>query len=494
MLAFVLLAACGVDVASAPEPVGTTVQALRPGNYVGASLPSKALALTFDDGPGARTAELSTYLRGKGIRAAFFVNGGRLAPTSLPNPSGLGPVPTPTQGLAQLSADGHLIANHTTTHRDLVTQVRAHHPAQLPQELAETDQIIAPFIPSGRLLFRPPFGSWSPSVAQDLAATPMKKYLGPVNWDIGGISTEYPARAADWACFRGELRTSAGALAHGTGYATSKQCADAYLAEIRTIGRGIVLMHDPYGWSGGDTVDMVMYMVPVLQAEGFSFVRADEVPAINAELPPIACDASCTACFGTPSDQCTACAPGRLLKDTSCVPCTQCVAGQYAAAACAGSNDTWCVACDKSCATCKGKGPTACTGCPPGAFLKGGRCTPCRTCGEGESVRAACTQSHDTVCDVCPESDAAATCITCGDCDDEDPCTDDACSEAGCVHVAIAACGAAPAVAPQPTEAAVTSVGAGCAVTFGSKAPWPWAPLLMFGVAGALRRRRARMA
>lgn len=41
----------------------------------GSGLPAKTIALTFDDGPGARTVELSHYLKDQGVRAGFFVMG-----------------------------------------------------------------------------------------------------------------------------------------------------------------------------------------------------------------------------------------------------------------------------------------------------------------------------------------------------------------------------------------------------------------------------------
>jgi len=68
-------------------------------------------------------------------------------------------------------------------------------------------------------------------------------------------------------------------------------------------------MHDPY-FNDQDpqmqgTVDMVMYIVPILKAEGFSFVRVDKVPDIAAQLPPLepqAVDAGATPVDpGTPS-------------------------------------------------------------------------------------------------------------------------------------------------------------------------------------------------
>ncbi|HXS63472.1 MAG TPA: polysaccharide deacetylase family protein, partial [Streptosporangiaceae bacterium] len=38
-------------------------------------LPPRCVALTFDDGPGPRSAELARLLRGEGVPATFFVLG-----------------------------------------------------------------------------------------------------------------------------------------------------------------------------------------------------------------------------------------------------------------------------------------------------------------------------------------------------------------------------------------------------------------------------------
>ena len=51
------------------------------------------------------------------------------------------------------------------------------------------------------------------------------------------------------------------------------------------------MMHDPYynelDPEQAGTVEMVMYMVPILKAEGFTFVRVDTIPEIAALLPPL---------------------------------------------------------------------------------------------------------------------------------------------------------------------------------------------------------------
>jgi peptidoglycan-N-acetylglucosamine deacetylase len=252
--------------ASEPEPpkgcdFGQTNQRLSgpTTKFTGASLADKQLVLTFDDGPGPRTPELSAWLKEKNIKAGFFVNG-----VNVPANPGV---------LQKVVADGHVIANHTQTHPNL-TQV-ATDPA-IVKEVSDTDAIIAPLVPSGRFLFRAPFGEYDTRVFNALEASPMKKYVGHVEWDIGEMRTA--TTAADWACWN---------PTDASPKLTTQQCGDLYRQEIAAKKKGIVLMHDPFTGTTGNTVDMVKYMVPLLLQDGYTFKNIDEVPDIAAKLPPL---------------------------------------------------------------------------------------------------------------------------------------------------------------------------------------------------------------
>jgi peptidoglycan/xylan/chitin deacetylase (PgdA/CDA1 family) len=283
--------------AESEPPITQTSEPLiaGPEEYTGLDLGPKELVLTFDDGPGPAgvTGALSTYLktRPKPIHATFFVNGACIAATTLsPNDSCGEPVVGANAVLAQLVADGHLVANHTTTHRDLVSLQSN----LIVRELEETDALIQGYMPYGRFFFRAPYGSWSTRVYNSLKDTAMNKYVGPVYWSID---------AQDWDCWPSGL--------------TTKQCGDRYLAEIRAVGRGIVLLHDPYSSATGNTVDMVKYIVPILEADGFTFKALEDVPSLRAVLPT--CHASCSACSGPTANDCTACKAGTTLASGACV-------------------------------------------------------------------------------------------------------------------------------------------------------------------------------
>lgn len=253
----------GADAPEAEAPANP-LQHLQPG-LRGASLPAKTIVLTFDDGPGPRTLELSRYLATEKISAVFFVNGKSVQRAT---------------DLAQLAKDGHVLANHTQTHRSITGRAtgEAHlSDAETVAEIEQTDALIAPHVTSNRFFFRPPFGDFDARAGDALAASSMKKYIDPIQWDIGDHMG--PAQAADWDCFSpgtdGKVLTPA-------------QCGALYIKEIETVGRGIVLLHDPEliddDPTKGGTVDMVKAIVPVLKQKGFTFGRLEDVPDIAAKL------------------------------------------------------------------------------------------------------------------------------------------------------------------------------------------------------------------
>ncbi|MCL2723183.1 MAG: polysaccharide deacetylase family protein [Polyangiaceae bacterium] len=436
VIAGATLAACAPDATPTRtnERVASTAEPLSATQFNGTSLPPKTLALTIDDGISDRTSALSTYLKSEGIRVVFFVIGETIAKSpDLPYTND--PVPNASAILQQLVADGHLIGNHTTSHAD-ATAVSS---ARLIQELTETDNDIAPYTQSNKLLFRAPMGNWNnPTTYNGVKDSAMNKYVGPIYWDIGGLSDQYPNAAADWACWQGQLNI---------GHATTTQCGDAYIKEITSVGKGIVLMHDPYFWAQGNTLAMLQYIVPKLKAQGYSFVRLDEVPDIKNALPP--CNASCVTCSGPNANQCDSCSADKFLTAHTCTPCSTCAAGKFQTAACTATADTVCTACDATCATCTGPASTNCTTCGLGRYLNDGTCAVCTQCEAGNYTKTTCTATTDTVCAPCPEgtsaSSAGATeCTSCGDCEDGDECTADSCDAVlGCVHVTDDACEAA---------------------------------------------------
>lgn len=292
---------CSKAASSKDEHACSGAQALSKTPLTGASMPLKTLSFTFDDGPGARTIELSHYLKSQGIRATFFVWG-----QAIEN-DGAG-----TTTLQALLDDGHLIANHTEHHLSLTENLPTPlTPEQMVAELTDVDKQIAPLIKNDIWLFRPPYGHWDDKAADVLDKSTMKKYVGPILWNVGGSMTQ--TSAADAECWKPEVHKSV------------TECGDLYVKEIDNVGKGIVLMHDPYfieqnNPESGGTYQMVQYIVPILKAKGYKFMRVDEVPDV-AKLLPNAKGTVDGGAPGTPGGP-----PGDTSSDTSNTdpdPCAQ---------------------------------------------------------------------------------------------------------------------------------------------------------------------------
>jgi len=226
--------------------------------FTGASLPSKTLCLTYDDGPGItqgdgpgpRTLELAKYLNQRGIEATFFTVGKYAAQYQ--------------DILSGVRNCGHLVANHTFEHPQLVDYYNAG--GDLFDQVARTDGHIRKWVDGSTIFFRPPYGAWSPDVAKALNdnLAVCLNHIGPILWDIDG---------EDWACWQ-----------NGT---TAQDCFQGYLNLIVKKGRGIVLMHD--GSADQDAVRklnmtyaLTQLLVPALQQQGYQFVRLDSISEIKA--------------------------------------------------------------------------------------------------------------------------------------------------------------------------------------------------------------------
>lgn len=219
----------------------------------GKSLSNKTLCLTFDDGPGEtfgdvpgpKTINLAEYLNDQGISATFFVVGKYVEryPCILPK-------------LIQL---GHLVGNHTYSHPDLVQKFNSGE--DIVEEVTKTDILIRKYVPSDKVYFRAPYGSWMETISATLnqKLNNELQYLGPYAWDING---------EDWAHWRDKL--------------SEEKCAHRYMSEIVKKNHGIVLMHDSIAdnddmKANNLTFETIRIIVPQLKSLGYKFIRLDEI-------------------------------------------------------------------------------------------------------------------------------------------------------------------------------------------------------------------------
>ena len=222
------------------------------------------IALTFDDGPNARTEDMLDVLEKYNVKATFFIVG---------NMAHKHPAT-----LRRIAAEGHLLANHSATHAFMGASYDAD-PQKLLDQLRDVDQQIAPLMkPGEQRFYRAPYGAWKTAHAGILNADPqLRNYIGPIYWDIGGdISMSrdgYVMSAADWDCWNKKW--------------SAQTCAKGYLREIRRKDGGVVLIHAITAKSA----EMVATLVPAMIEEGYSFVRLDEMQEYRQYETPNGADA-----------------------------------------------------------------------------------------------------------------------------------------------------------------------------------------------------------
>ncbi len=177
----------------------------------------RCVALTFDDGPGPSTATLLDTLAAAHVHATFFVIGRNVQ--ALP------------ALVTREAAEGHVVGNHTWSHRDL-SRLGA---SDQRSEVSRTAEALAAHGVSATLL-RPPYGAYN-STTRTLGV-PL------VLWDVD---------PADW------------------------RDRDAAIVAARVLANtrpgSIVLLHDVHP----STVAAVPAIVAGLKAKGYTFVTVPQL-------------------------------------------------------------------------------------------------------------------------------------------------------------------------------------------------------------------------
>ena len=179
----------------------------------------KAIALTFDDGPGEYTPKLIEGLNARGARATFFMVGSCVEqyPDVLP----------------QMVEGGHQLGNHTYNHTDITTVTSQ----EMGDQIAKTDTAIYQACGQLSTAFRPPYGA----------------YNNETNKAINKTITMWSVDTMDW-----KLKSS-----DAVKNAIVSQCKDG----------DIILMHDIYQ----TTVDGALAAIDELQNKGYIFVTVEEL-------------------------------------------------------------------------------------------------------------------------------------------------------------------------------------------------------------------------
>jgi peptidoglycan/xylan/chitin deacetylase (PgdA/CDA1 family) len=160
---------------------------------------SKAIALTFDDGPNdPHTLHLLDVLAKHNVRATFFLIGSyaRQRPDIV----------------REIARQNHVIGNHTFTHPLLTFQSSS----QIRIELMNCRQAITDAIGEHSNLFRPPWGGRRPGVFH-LAR---KLDLEPIMWNVTGYDWDAPSADYIEKKVTSRMRGGSVVLLHDGGHKT----------------------------------------------------------------------------------------------------------------------------------------------------------------------------------------------------------------------------------------------------------------------------------
>ncbi len=179
----------------------------------------KAVAITFDDGPGEYTQRLIEGLNSRGAKATFFMVGSCVEkyPEVLP----------------MMVGGGHQLGNHTYNHTD-ITSVSTD---EMNDQISKTDKAIYDACGQTSTAFRPPYGSCSDATNQLINKT-------ITLWSVDSM---------DWNNRDAESIKNT----------IVSQCHDG----------DIILLHDIYSTS----VDGALAAIDELQQQGFVFVTVNDL-------------------------------------------------------------------------------------------------------------------------------------------------------------------------------------------------------------------------
>lgn len=180
---------------------------------------SPTVAITFDDGPSSETISLLKGLKEKGVKATFFITGEN--------------IPGHTEELKQMAADGHLIGNHSYSHKELNKLSSK----EVKKEMEKTSQALLEITGNRPMYVRPPYGIWKKE---------MDTYLDmlPVLWNVDSL---------DW-----KLKDT-------------NKIVERVLKQVKD--GDIILMHDGYPTS----TEAAMILIERLKEQGYEFVTVDEM-------------------------------------------------------------------------------------------------------------------------------------------------------------------------------------------------------------------------
>ncbi len=188
----------------------------------------KYIALTFDDGPAAKTSEILDVLKQHNVPATFFTIGKHAAANK--------------EMVKRWYDEGHVIGNHSYDHGFNFDWLPV---SKIAAEIEQTNEVVKAITGKTPRLFRPPYGVTNPNLARAIKRTGMYS----IGWNIRSFDT----KARD-----------------------PKQLLQRITQQIS--GGDIILLHDSMGITHEILTDLIVFA----QKKGFTFARVDKLLNIEA--------------------------------------------------------------------------------------------------------------------------------------------------------------------------------------------------------------------
>jgi polysaccharide deacetylase family sporulation protein PdaB len=194
----------------------------------------KLVALTFDDGPLAKTTpKILSILKEKNVKATFFVVGEQVE--KFPNI------------VMREFSDGHEIGNHTYSHPQLTKLSKE----DIDKEMQKTETELS-HLKLHPTLFRPPCGAYN-------------QYILQLARDKGYITILWSIDTYDWRC------------------PPVNSVIDSVLHNVKP--GSIILLHD--GKSPSPTPEALAFIIDGLRARGYEFTTVSDLIQYYESKPTI---------------------------------------------------------------------------------------------------------------------------------------------------------------------------------------------------------------
>ena len=235
-----------------------------PGYYFHDELPEQTAFLTFDDGPGDWTSSILDTLARENVKATFFV----CARWNMKGKSGTLFQKYPDV-LKRMKHEGHVIANHTATHRTLTWMGEDSIKFEILFNQRMLDEALGD--DSVRMtVFRPPMGRpWFSNV-------PLKEKVRVVDIISGyAVTMLWSIDSSDsWDWAEGEWYRNSSRVDSGTESFRLKKTRIYNRVLKGADGRGaVVLFHDTHN----TTAEVLPEIIAGLKAKGYVFGTAEDL-------------------------------------------------------------------------------------------------------------------------------------------------------------------------------------------------------------------------